>query len=120
MKRLRDADERDAEYLACQMHTNSRVLGYQTRMQSARDRLHGIYLEVATAGGMPPIMERRRPTEVPLPAIDRTVSTPRLRSLPYQGPAIGADAARGRAAPTSDPPAGMYAFVAPRERRKTS
>lgn len=78
MKPIRDADERDAEYLACQLRTNSQVLAMQNRMQAARDRLHEQYLEVAALTNAEDADTFIRPTvQAPLPALDRTVSLPR-------------------------------------------
>lgn len=108
MRHVRDANDRDAEYLACQMYTNSRVLGYQTRMQRAKDRLHMIFLEVAELddAGVAPVFHRPV-VEAPLPPLDRMVSTPRTsRTISGTVPTASA-----LAQISSDPPVGLYAFA---------
>jgi len=107
MRPVRDASDRDAEYLACQMYTNSRVMGYQSRMQRARDRLHTVYLEVSQLDDAAPAPLLQRIAEAPLPPIDRTISTPRTRST--SGTRITAPNVASLMT-LSDPPAGLYAF----------
>lgn len=76
----RGASNRDAAYLASQMVTNARVLSMQSRMVRARERLHGILIEVTEEAGA---AERpRAPDEVPIPPLDRTVSVPRVSRAP--------------------------------------
>ncbi len=77
MDLIETADHRDAKYLAAQLHTNSIVMRYKMRMDRARERLHEIYLEVTE--GMS--AARNKPSvNIPIPALDRSCSVPRLVS----------------------------------------
>lgn len=78
MDLIETADQRDAKYLAAQLHTNSLVMRFKMRMDRARERLHQIYVEVHE--GLEPI--RRKSVDIPIPTLDRSCSVPRITAAP--------------------------------------
>lgn len=74
-----DAEARDAAYLACQLHTNGVVLQLKGRMQSAQNKLRLALIEVTEEARISRTRPLRVSSEIPVPQIDLTPSTPRAR-----------------------------------------
>lgn len=99
-----DANARDADYLACQLHTNGVLLMMKARMQKARTVIHDILVEIAEEEALEP-----SEIEIPLPHVDTSRSRPRQIS----GPVERAHAGPGSLI-DSDPPGLGQVFLLPR------
>lgn len=100
-------NERDARYLAQQLQTNGQIIRFRNRMQTARDRLHDIRVELEFKdSGRPHGGRASRPVvEIPVPGLDRSDSTvpsaravsgtrvPSVRDMPAVAAVGGGDTA---------------------------